>query len=385
MRIGIDARYLSHGLVGGVHTYVFNLIQELARLDTTDQFFLYADTKRPFELQNLPHNFTLKLLPWRNKLDSLKIDAFFSRYIAEDKLDVIHFPANYGLGPQGVATLITLHDALNIFPVWESIKRELKKPKAIAQILYLQGFTRLSGRRATRFVTVSGWSASNIAEVSRGKIPHQNIEVIHSAPAAHFRVVENIQTLEEAKRRLQLPSKFVLADGLKNPGVILRAWELLPENLRNEYRIVFFSRKPELLPIAMEAIRANKAQHLIRPKNEDLVALYNLATLFLFPSWIEGFGLPILEAMACGAPVIASDRGSIPEIGSKAAYYHDAEDEVSLARLLEQALTSPEKRKEMQTRGYKRAAEFSWRKTAEEHYFTYKKLAKIPSPALAIG
>lgn len=372
MRIGIDVRYLSHGLMGGVHTYVYHVVNELARLETDDQFFLYADTKRPFELEGqLPANFTVRLLPWRGKLDSAKADLTMAKVAAQDNLDVFHYPANYGFGPRGVPTIITLHDALNIFPLWEATKRDLKRPKTVAQTLYLQTMTRLSLGRAAQLVTVSEHAANNIVEVSKGKIPRSKLTVIHSAPSTEFQPISDRNKLEEVRNRLKLPKNFLLADGLKNPGVILRAWELLPAQIRDEYQLIFFSRRPDLLPVAMKAIQEGRAQHILRPPTEELVALYTMARLFLFPSWIEGFGLPILEAMACGAPVIASDRGSIPEIGGEAALYHDAEDEATLARYIEKLLTSPAEWQARRERGFERAAQFSWAKTAQLHLESY--------------
>ncbi len=371
MRIGIDVRYLSHGLMGGVHTYVYHFVTELARLETPDQFFLYADTKKPFELEGLPSNFTLRLLPWHNKLDSVKLDLLLQKAAVRDRLDIMHFPANYGFSPPGVPTLITLHDALNITPLWESTKRDLKRPKTIALTLYLQAMTRLSLSRATGLVTVSEHAARNITEVSRSKIPIEKIKVIHSAPGPQYCRIKDPAQLEEVRVRLQLPANFILADGLKNPGVILRAWERLPAQLRAEYQLVFFSRRTDLLPVALKAIEEGRVRHLLRPSSAELVALYNMARLFLFPSWVEGFGLPVLEAMACGAPVIASNRGSIPEVGGEAALYHDAEDDALLAHYIELLLTSSDKWQVLQQRGFERARQFSWQRAAHQLHATY--------------
>jgi glycosyltransferase involved in cell wall biosynthesis len=366
LRIGIDVRYLSHGLLGGVHTYVYNLVSELARLESDNQFFLYADTKRSFELADLPANFTLRLLPWRSKFDSFRSDLMLKRLAGQDNLDVIHFPANYGFGPAGVPSLVTLHDALNITPLWESIKRDLNRPKRVALTCYLQLMTRLSARQTDCFLTVSRYAAKNIVEVSRAKIKPNKIKVIYSAAAEDFRPVTDPARLTEVRYRLGLKEHFVLADGLKNPGVILRAWEKLPAQTRAETQLVFFSRRPDLLPVALEAIKAGQVHHLLRPSQDDLIATYSMAELFLFPSWVEGFGLPILEAMACGAPVIASDRGSIPEIGSEAALYHDAEDAACLAHYLTDLLSSHPKREDLRRKGFERAAQFSWQKAAHE-------------------
>src|SRR5579884_640571 len=96
MRIGIDVRYLSHGLVGGVHTYVEHFVPELVALATEHQIYLYADTKRPLELHNLPEHVTVRYLPWRSPMSSIVNDLFMRRQLAHDHLDVVHFPANYG-------------------------------------------------------------------------------------------------------------------------------------------------------------------------------------------------------------------------------------------------------------------------------------------------
>ena len=106
MRIGIDARYLSHGLVGGVHLYLKNLLPELLRQCADQQVVLYADTKRPFELNDLPAHVTVRVLPYRNGVSSLIHDwVTLKRWMAEDRLDVAHFPANYGFAPAGARSV----------------------------------------------------------------------------------------------------------------------------------------------------------------------------------------------------------------------------------------------------------------------------------------
>ncbi len=117
MRIGIDVRYLSHGLVGGVHTYIRCFVPPLIRLAAEHQIILYADTKHPLELQNMPNHVTVRYLAWHNPLSSLYNDLFMKHQMSQDRLDLIHFPANYGLVHTNVATVITLHDAINILPL----------------------------------------------------------------------------------------------------------------------------------------------------------------------------------------------------------------------------------------------------------------------------
>jgi len=157
-----------------------------------------------------------------------------------------------------------------------------------------------------------------------------------------------------------------------------RAWRLLPAELRARYQMVFFSRRPDPLPIIREAEAAGHARLLIRPSWEDLIALYSAAEAFLFPSWIEGFGIPVLEAMTCGAPVIASDRGSIPEVAGNAALLVDANDAEALAQYITRVLSTPAEAQRLRELGFARAAQFSWRNTAQRILQSYSQALALP-------
>jgi len=123
MRIGIDVRYLSHGLVGGVHTYVRNLVPALLAAGPEHQFILYADTKAPFELRDLSANARVRYLPYRNALSSIASDVVrLRRMMSADRVEVAHFPTNYGFGPRGGATVITLHDAMTLMPLSHTLR-----------------------------------------------------------------------------------------------------------------------------------------------------------------------------------------------------------------------------------------------------------------------
>lgn len=369
MRIGIDTRYLSHGLTGGVHTYIANFVPALIDLASEHQIFLYADTKRPFELTNLPEHVVLRQLPWRSGLSSLYLDFYLSQAMTGDRLDVVHFPANYGFGPKGARKVVTLHDEINVMPWSEIIKGHRKDARTVAMMSYLHWCSVLAVRQADLLVTVSEYARQQIARYSR--FAQDRIIPIHHAPTADMRRIEDAAVLAEVRQRHGLTKPFVLADALKNPAVLVRAWRRLPVSVRAGREIVFFSRRPDPLPIVTEAVAEGSARLLIHPSRADLIALYSQAEAFVFPSWIEGFGLPILEAMACGAPVIASDRGSIPEVAGGAALLMDAEDDCALADHLLRVLTAPEEAHKLQALGTKHAAQFSWTRTAAGILQTY--------------
>jgi glycosyltransferase involved in cell wall biosynthesis len=377
MRIGIDVRYLSHGLMGGVRNYIAYFVQELVQIAHAHELYLYADTKRPFELDahSFPKNVTLRRLPYHNALSSVYLDVFMRRTVAHDKLDVMHFPANYGFGPRGVRTVITLHDAINVMPLWQVFKNGGRQwtAKWTAMMTYLHIASTTAVRKAHMLLTVSEHARQDIGKTIGFDV--DRIVAVPHAPTTDMRPISNAATLQAVREKHGLPPRFVTADALKNPAVLVRAWRLLTPELKRNRKIVFFCRY-EPLPIVREAVAAGEAVLLMRPPREDLVALYNMADAFVFPSWFEGFGIPVLEAMACGAPVIASDRYSIPEVVGAAGLIADAEDERAFAQHLSRVLGVPQEAERLRKLGFARAAQFTWRSTAQQILSTYERAAR---------
>lgn len=379
MRIGIDVRYLSHGLVGGVKAYIRNSVAALLEQADGHQVFLYADTKRPFELAYLPRGTTLRLLPYRRPWSSLYHDFWMRNVMAQDQIEIAHFPANYGFGPAGARTILTIHDAINLLPWADIIRGHPKQPRTLGLMTYLHLMTHAALRRADLVTTVSTFSAREIAHY--GRVATQKIVVVPSACPMEIRRITDELTLAEVRQRFKLARPFILAEAFKNPGVLIRAWRLLPPTLQQTHEIIFFSRSPAVLPIVQQAIAEGFARLLVRVPSPDLAALYSLAAVFVFPSWIEGFGLPILEAMTCGAPVIASDRGALPEVAGNAAIIIDAEDERALAMHLETVLTDARCAQNLRERGLARATQFSWQRNAQQMLACYAQVLENPSSA----
>jgi len=375
MRIGIDVRYLSHGLLGGVHTYTKHLVPALIDLARPEDIYLYADTKAPFELTSLPSAVTVRLLPWRGPWSSIRHDLLLRRAMERDRIEVAHFPANYGFGPRGVATVITLHDSLNLRSLRDSVPglraSNARTVRHILMMSYLHGITTLALPRADLVITDSGHARDEI--VRYGHVDAARIVVVPLAPTPDLRPYRDADRRAALRRRYDLPARFVLADAMKNPGVLIAAWRLLPNPLRQAVQIVFFSRRPDAPPVVRDAVRAGDARLLARPPREDLVALYSEADLFVFPSWIEGFGLPALEAMAAGVPVIASNRGSLPEVVGDAAVLVEADDGPALAEHIRTLLTRPDEAGRRREAGLAWVARFSWRGTAEATLDGYRR------------
>lgn len=379
MKIGIDVRYLSHALMGGVHTYLSLLAPALIERARNAEIFLYADNKAPFEIDAaaLPPHVTVRILPYRNALSAVKLDFTLRDAMAADGIDVAHFPANFGFAPPGARSIITLHDAINIMPLAKILWGHEKTLRTMGLMTYLHFVSTLSVRRADVLITVSEYSRREI--VQRSGLPADRVIAVKYGPAPIFRRIEDDAVLTEVRTRHGVQRPFLLADAIKNPAVVARAWQRLPAVLRASHQMLFFSRVIDPPDAVMQMVAAGQAQVLIRPSRSDLVALYNLAEGFVFPSLYEGLGLPPLEAMKCGAPVIASDRGSIPEVVGDAGVIIDANDDAALADSITQLLQNRNFHDDLQRRGFARAEEFSWPKPAERILDIYRYALSLPA------
>lgn len=238
---------------------------------------------------------------------------------------------------------------------------------------YLHFCTKAAISRASLLLTDSQHAAQDIGKHSG--LDEQKIVPVPLALTSDIQRVTDPDVLAAVRKQFTLTRPFVLADALKNPGTLVNAWRLLPAQLREQWQIVFFSRRPDVLPIVHEAVANGDARLLLRPSRPDLIALYSMADAFVFPSWIEGFGIPVLEAMTCGAPVIASNRGSIPEVAGDAALLADPRDVISFAQHIAMVLQDREEAPRLRERGFKQAAQFSWRKTARQILASYEMAA----------
>lgn len=374
MRIGIDIRYLSHGLVGGVHYYVQHLIPALWAAGGAHEFVLYADRKAPLELAGWPAHVSVRYLDYRNGLSSVANDLLLLRWaMAADRLDLAHFPTNYGFAPPGVPAVVTLHDEINLMPLPAILQGHAKQPRTMAMMSYLHFVSRRALSRAAGLLTVSEYARQQILRYAPRLAP-ERIMVTYHAPPPDLRRIEDAAIHTALRERHGITRPYLLADGLKNPAVLVRAWQHLPAELRANYLLVFFARR-QPWPAVDEAVQAGFARLLLRPPRDELLTLFSGAEAFLFPSWIEGFGIPLLEAMSCGAPVIASDRGSIPEVAAGAALLADAEDEVSFAQHISSVLRDKATAERLRHLGYARAAQFSWPQTAQQTLAAYAQMS----------
>jgi glycosyltransferase involved in cell wall biosynthesis len=383
MKIGIDARFLTHPQAGGFKTYTQNLIAALTRVDAENEYVLYLD-RTPERKDWLPSgaNFTTRVvpglvpligMPWREQME-------LSRQAALDRLDLLHSPSLTAPLRLACPLVVTIHDMIWYHPERFSNGRSTTGRRKLMQ-WYYRVVPKMAAQRAAGVITVSQAAKESIVQ-SLGLAPDR-VFVTHEAAAPIYRRLDNPEQTEPIKQKYSLASDFILAigsaDPRKNIDTLVQAYASLPGSLKERYQLAIVWTHSFLaagLAAQVEALGLNgRVQFLQRVCDEDLVSLYNTASVFVFPSRYEGFGLPPLEAMACGTPVVAANNSSIPEIVGDAALLTDAEDVATMTQLVAKMLTDETLKRDLIEKGLRRAAEFSWEKCGSETLAVYRKVA----------
>jgi glycosyltransferase involved in cell wall biosynthesis len=273
-------------------------------------------------------------------------------------LDVLHCTAAVAPVRSSVPTVITLHDVLGLeHPEWFTRALALHSKLVLAPAV----------RRASCVLVPSAYTRGRV--VGRLQVDPERVQLVPLGIDARFSPGEPPEGLRE---RFGLEGPFVLTVGTlqprKNVEAALHAFERLVAAGSQHRLAIVGGRGWRDEPLA-ELIRTSPAAERIvmtgRVSDEDLIGLYRAADVFVFPSRYEGFGFPPLEAMACGTPVISSDRTSLPELIDDAGILVDPDDVDAIERALAELLSSDERRTELVERGRWRAAEFTWRRCAE--------------------
>lgn len=382
MKIGIDARFLTHPQKGGFKTYTENLILALAEVDTVNEYVLYLD-RNPDRDTLLPdkQNFTYQVvsnpLPffgmvWREQ-------SQIPRQANKDQLDLFHSPCLSAPLRIGCPYIVTIHDMIWASPYkFGSNGSGPASARRKFQEWYYQFIPRLAARRALAIITVSEFSKASIME--HLSISADRIFVTHEAASPAYRPLSDRTQIEETFGKYAFTGKYILAIGSADPRknilTLLQAYALLPGRLRDEFQLVIVwnhgyltnSMEDKILQLGLKG----RVRFLEWVTNEDLLALYNAAAVFVFPSLYEGFGLPLIEAMACGTPVVAADNSSIPEIVAQAALLTLAQDPDGMAEKISLVLSDENIRTRLITRGFERAASFSWKLCASQTVKIYE-------------
>ena len=371
MRVGLNVLFLGDG-AGGVGRYSVELAGALAALDDVElHLFLTPDGLEVLRNEPWLDSVSARVLPVKREGRAGYLAATFLAMpgtASAARLDVLHSPANVGpfLVP-GVRTLITVHDL-----IWKRLGPEWDSPEAVAA---MQRATALTVSRADRIITDSQASEADL--VSMIGLPASRIDVVplgvRSAPDASH------TPADELRRRYGLgeTAPIVLCVAQKRPykgqDRLVRALAEIPDDAALVLPGAPTDFELELKALANELGIGSRVAFPGWIDDRDLEGFYRAATCFALASDIEGFGLPVLEAMARGVPVACSDRSSLAEVASGAALLFDPDDQSSVTGALGQLLSSRELREELSAAGRERAAEYTWNRTAQETLDSYRR------------
>jgi glycosyltransferase involved in cell wall biosynthesis len=370
LRVGIDARMIN---ASGIGRYVRNLIEELQKIDKENEYYVFL-LKKDLPQINLPKNF--------HKVEAdflwytLKEQTRFPAILNKHKLDLVHFPHfNIPVLYKG-KFVVTIHDLTHLdFKMKRASthNRVFYEVKHQAHIQVLK--TAL--KRSKKILTPSNFVKEEI--VTRFNIKPEKIEVTYEA--VDEKIIELSEKITKDNKRKALEKfgikpPFIFYVGNAHPHKNVESLISVFREIRGKYqylKLVLSCRQYFFWKRIAEGLSQKDIIYTGFLTDEELVVLYKNAQVFVFPSFSEGFGIPMLEAMACGCPVVSSDKTSLPEIGADAAVYFDPNNLSDMSEKITKALNDQKLRKDLIAKGEKRFKEYSWKKMAEQTQEIYLK------------
>ncbi|MDX1991602.1 MAG: glycosyltransferase family 1 protein [bacterium] len=362
LHIGIDAR-LTHYRIGGISTYIRELVKALEALDECNRYTIFHSRKVPEPITSRFASASLWTPP-HHRLERLALSAELMRF----RLDVLHSPDFIPPLRGAKRHVITVHDLT-------FLHEPTHKDRAAQR--YYNGQIRQAVQQGDHILSVSEATKSDL--ITMLNVPAEKITVQPHGVDPRFRPL-NPEERAEAQKRLGLPADYILFIGTMEPRKNIPALLEAYICLKNPPPLVLAGRPGWLFEPTQQRIDQMQRQgmNIIQRQDiedADLNALYSLASVLVLPAFYEGFGLPALEAMASGTPVIVSKTSSLPEVVGDAGLLTDPHNPAELADALQRVLTDTAQQATMRQRGLERARGFTWERSAQIALSVYTALA----------
>jgi glycosyltransferase involved in cell wall biosynthesis len=372
LKIGIDIRNLMSPTRNGVGEYTYELLNAIFKIDKENQYYLFYNSHTdvtahtPLWPQNNIHYVATR---WPNKVFNgfikifgwPKLDKLVSRH---GKLDYFFSPnLNFTALSKDIKNILTIHDlSFKFFPQFFSVKQKLwhwaVSPKKQCE-------------RANAILVLSQNTKRDLVDYY--KIPQEKIKIVPGAISTTFNSPATDK--EKIKQKYNLPNRFILCLGAVEPRKniigLIDAFEKIYHQLPASYSLVIAGsghgwKNKQIYARALASPLRDKIEFIGYVDAEDKPGLYSLAELFVYPSFYEGFGFPVLEAMAMGVPVITSNRSSLPEITDQATYLVSPNHPTEIAQAMIKMLTNEKLREYFKKLGLEQVKKFSWDTAAKE-------------------
>lgn len=373
MKIAIEAQRLFRKKKHGMEIVALEVIKELQKINNSDQFFIIVKKDEDDNCISETINF---------KIDQLQARSYpyweqvlLPRSIRAIKPDILHCTANTAPLFCKAKMIITIHDVIYM----ESVNFSGSAYQNFGN-LYRKFIVPKVAKKAEFIITVSEYEKQVLSKTL--DIAPEKIRVIYNAVNPQFRKIEPGH-LNSFKEKYDLPDRFILHFGntapKKNTIGVLKAFSIYTSNNSNDYSLVITDCSRVYVEGLLKEIDhpelIQKIQILNYISFAEVPFLYNLATVFLYPSHRESFGMPVVEAMACGVPVITSDSSALPEIAGGAALLADSRSAEDIAKKIDTLISDKRVYEEYIAKGYKNARRFNWADAAKQTLEIYKEIA----------
>lgn len=367
MKIAIDIR-AAGGEKAGKGWYTFNIVQSLLQIDSQNSYILYSKEKTP----GFDHfkNANVRIFKTPGSLWHLRV----AHDITKEKADIFFAPSSYiipSILPKSIKTILTVHDLVAfLYP-----NSHNKKATIIEKLLLKRAL-----KKAAHVCAVSENTKNDI--LTRFNYNAKKIDVVYCAASEEYRGISR-ENLQKFITQTNLPANFFLAVGTLEPRKnylnLIKAFKEVSDRFPDYYLIVVGQKGWNYEEI-YELIKTNylnkKVHFLGYLSGKSLLNLYNLARALVFPSFYEGFGIPPLEAMKCGCPVIASHTSSMPEVVGESALLVNPESPTQIADAMIKLIKDPELADQLREKGLRQAEKFSWEKSAKKLLKIFTKIIK---------
>ncbi|MBZ5605836.1 MAG: glycosyltransferase family 4 protein [Acidobacteriia bacterium] len=366
MRFSVDAHAIGCHLTGN-EVYVRNLLNYFARLDRDSEFFAYLS--KPWAADDVPERFEKR---WVSQNPFRRLGLDLPVRLRKDRPDLLHVQYT---GPltSSVPLVVSVHDVSFLeFPQYFTRFRATQLKITVKRTV----------EAAARVLTPSEFSRTAI--LRHYAIDPDKVTVVHNGSSSVFRPIERQTAAAAVERKFHIRNPFILTVGdlqpRKNHLGLLRAFEkLIRAHSQLQHRLVFVGKETwyskELHRAVAASGMADRVDFTGFVEDADLLQLYGACDLFVFPSFYEGFGLPILEAMACGRAVACSNLTAMPEVADGAGILFDPHSPDEMARAMTDVLLDSELKGRLERLGIQRAAQFSWEQAARRTLDVYYDVA----------
>jgi len=385
MKIAIDSRAVNHNPTG-IGYYIKNLVKWLYTIDSVNQYFCYLDPRYKSGLNSFPPRGVIRLdaevgppSSLTNRISRILWERFYLPIqLKKDTIDLYH-------GASGRLPLLKLNTSF-VVTIYDLIPYRI--PWNYPNVLRFK-FTLLESiQRVNKIIAISEHAKMDL--VNTFHIPGEKIHVVYGGLEDRFGIMDSDLCKKYLKNTYGISREFILFVGSlepkKNISRLIEAFSHIQKQFGRKYFLVLIGSRDLRYEEILKNIRETEMEEEVvltgYVKDEDLPYFYNAASLFVFPSLYEGFGLPLLEAMACGLPIVASNRSSIPEVVDNAGVLFDPYNVQEMADTMEKVLSDENLRDDLRQKGLNRVKLFTWEKAARETLTVYEKAYRMTHPNL---